>query len=82
MEKHYNRKHLGFLIQVARQDAKLTQAQLAKKMKCKQPNIARAENNGCELSFCEKAVGECGFIISNIALRAKDPFKKGLTFYG
>lgn len=82
MRKNYNRKHLGFLIKIARGDAKLTQTQLAKKMKTKQPAIARAENEGCELGFCEKAVGECGFIISNIALRAKDPFKSGLTFYG
>lgn len=76
-----NTKKLGWLIKVARGDAKLTQAALAKKIKTNQESIARAEKHGCSLKFAEKAVGACGFEISNIALRAKDPFKKGMTFY-
>ena len=75
-----NAQTLGWYIKVARRERGLTQAQLAKLVRTKQAGIARAENRGCSLTFAEKAVGVCGFQITNIALRAKDPFAGGLQF--
>lgn len=72
---------LGYYIAVARKEAGLTQSQLARKIKTKQPSIARAETKGCSLAFAEKAVDACGFKITNIALRRKDKFADGMTFY-
>jgi transcriptional regulator with XRE-family HTH domain len=77
-----NTERLGWYIRVARRERGVTQSQLAKHMRTKQASIARAETRGCSLTFAEKAVGFLGFEITNIALRAKDPFQSGLKFLG
>jgi transcriptional regulator with XRE-family HTH domain len=76
-----NKRRLGWYIKIARTERRLSQDKLAKKIGTKQESIARAENKGCELSFAEKCVEACGFEISNIALRNKNPFESGLQFY-
>jgi DNA-binding XRE family transcriptional regulator len=51
------------ILQELRTSAGLTQVKLAKKMKVPQPSIARAENNGCSLTFLLKAAKACKKIV-------------------
>jgi len=74
------KEHLGYLIRAARLDTKMSQESLAKAVKTKQPAIARAEKNGCDLSFALRCLSKMGFTLDTNNMRAIDPFKKGLTF--
>ena len=83
MKKTDLKKHLGYLIKVARTEEKMTQKRLAGMLKTKQSNIARAENEGCSLTLASKCLEVMGYELDPNCMRATDPFKRqGLTFYG
>jgi transcriptional regulator with XRE-family HTH domain len=75
-----NREKLGWFVKVAREQRGLTQARLASRIRTKQESVSRAEKHGCSLAFAEKAVGSCGYRISNISLRATGQYKSGISF--
>lgn len=71
-------KYLGTLIKTARLEAGLTQTEVAEALGTYQPNISRAEKEGCVLSFACKIFEVCGFEITDLQLHAKDMFREGL----
>lgn len=59
-EYHYWGDHSGSLLEEIRISSGITQEKLAKKMKTKQSNIARAENHSCSLTFLNRAAKATG----------------------
>lgn len=51
---------LGWELEIMRSMARLTQKQLAKKMKTKQESISRAEQRGCSYEFLTRAAKATG----------------------
>ena len=62
MKPYKNKEELGGMLRLARLYAKLTQAQVATRMKTKQPSIARAEKCGTySINFAERFARACGY---------------------
>lgn len=61
MRSYKNRENITSLMRIARRRAGLTQKELAKKMRTRQPSIARAEKGGwSSINFAERYFKECG----------------------
>ena len=65
---------LGKQVLTARHYAKLTQQELADRLKTGQSSIARAETNGCGITFAERAVKACDseLMFHHVSIITKD----------
>jgi transcriptional regulator with XRE-family HTH domain len=63
MRKGYVKAQASKIAKMMREECKLSQTELSRKLKSAQPAISRAETVGCSLDLLEEIAGACGFEI-------------------